>query len=251
VSPRASLVIAAAAVAVIALLVVGVPVVLKPDPGASVAASTSSSASPSRSPSPSSTAAVSPATPSASVAATASAAPGYVSVDGMPISVLRNEAADVLFGEVQTCVSVAGYTVRFPAHWYTNTPRGHTPACSWFAPEPFDASIRPVAVDPAPPRGVWISMRVVDGAVGYTGVTPIYLSESVELGGYEGHRAEFGPGTLDDVERRPDYRAYQYVIPFEEFGATLLAGTDVDRADDYVLAKAVLDRMMASIRFRG
>lgn len=187
---------------------------------------------------------VQPATPSSSVIPTSSPPPGYVSVEELPLTVLANEAADALFGGVETCVSEAGYTVRFPATWYTNPATGDWPACSWFAPEPFD-----VSVNAPPPDDVWISMGVVDGVVGYTSITPIYMTEELSIAGYEGHRAEFGPSTLDEIESRPEYRAYHYVMPFEEFGATFAAGTDVDSADDYTLAKAVLDRIMATISF--
>jgi hypothetical protein len=182
---------------------------------------------------------------------TSSPAPGYVAVEGLPITVLANEDAEALFSEVETCVSGVGYTVMFPASWYTNAAIGDTPACSWFGPEPFNVSIRPVAVNPPPPDGVWIGMSVVDGSAGYTTITPIYLSESVGLDGYEGSRAEFGPSTLDEIESRPEYRAYWYVIPFERVGPTFIAETDLDLADDYPLAKAVLDRIMATITFQA
>jgi hypothetical protein len=112
-------------------------------------------------------------------------------------------------------------------------------------------TVRPVAVKRSPPDGVWIAIEVVDGAVGYTSITPIYMSESIALRGYNGHRAEFGPSTLEEVSSRPEYRAYHYVFPFDEPGATIVGGTDVDLADDYALAKAVLDRIMASMTFSG
>lgn len=174
--------------------------------------------------------------------------PGYVTVEG-PISVLANKKADALFKHVRTCVSEAGYTVKVPAQWYTNEATRDTPACSWFAPQPFDGSIRPVVFKPPPPDGVWITLEVFDGSAGYTSITPVYMSESVSIGGYEGHRAEFGPMTADEIESRPEYRAYHYIIPLWEFSPTFIAGTNVDVADDYPLAKAVLDRIVASITF--
>ncbi len=39
------------------------------------------------------------------------------------------------------------------------------------------------------------------------------------------------------------------MIPLGENGPTLAAGTNSDDADDYLLAKAVLDRIMASFEF--
>jgi hypothetical protein len=175
--------------------------------------------------------------------------PRYVGVEGLPITVLANDDADELFGEVQTCTSTAGYSVTFPASWYTNAAAGDDPACSWFAPEPFDGAIRPVAVGPPPPEGVWLGLRVVEGSAGYTTITPIYMNDSVSIGGRDGHRAEFGPSTLDEIESRPNYRAYWYVIPLGD--STFIAETNVDRTDDYPLAKAVLDRIVASVAFQN
>jgi hypothetical protein len=178
-----------------------------------------------------------------------SPAAGYVAVAGLPITVLANPDADALFTEVETCASGVGYAVAFPASWYTNAAIGDTPACSWFGPGPFNVTVRPVAVNPPPPDGVWIGMRVVDGSAGYTTITPIYQSEPVTFDGHEGGRTEFGPSTLDEIESRPEYRAYWYVVPFEKLGTTFIAETDLDLADDYPLAKAVLDRIMARTTF--
>lgn len=191
------------------------------------------------------------ATPSSTPSASSSTSPqpGYVSVEGLPITVLDNPEADALFGEVQTCTSPAGYSVAFPASWYTNAASGDTLACSWFGPEPFDGSIRPVAVKPPPPEGVWMTLEVVDGGAGYTTITPIYMSEAIIIGGYDGHRAEFGPSTLDEIESLSEYRGYWYVITLGEHFPTFIAYTNVDFAGDYALGKAVVDRMVASVTF--
>lgn len=164
----------------------------------------------------------------------ASPAPGYVAVDSLPITVLANDEADALFTEVQRCASKAGYAVDFPAGWYTNVPTEGTPACSQFVSE----------VD-----GVWISMQVFDGNAGYTGETPVYFSEQVSIGGFSGHRAEFGPDMGATVATPSPERTYWYLIPFTNAGPTLIAQTGNSVADDYPLAKAVLDRMVASISF--
>jgi hypothetical protein len=245
----ASLLPAVAAVAGVAVLVVVGLLVTRPPNVGPPATPSAAPSSPSVSPSPSPTAPPQSATPSPSPAPTSSPPPGYVSVDGLPITVLENEAADALFSDVQTCVSEAGYTLTFPASWYTNVPVGDALACSWFGPDPFDASNSPTSGNPDPGDGVWISMGVTDGVVGYTSITPIYMSDDLRVGGYDGRRVEFGPSTLEEVESRPDYRAYHYVIPFEEFGPTFSGGTNVDLAEDYMLAKAVLDRIMATIVF--
>lgn len=250
-----SLLPAATALAVVTVLVVA-GLLLPRGPNGGLAGSPSPIASVSITPSPTSsptgTAQPSLASPIA-VPPTASPPPGYVAVDGLPITVLDNEEADALFSEVETCVSAAGYTVEFPASWYTNAATGDDPACSWFAPEPFDVSIRPVAVNPPPPLGVWINVRVVEGGAGYVGETPIYLIEELSIGGFQGQRAEFGP-TMGGVVGSPSEElTYWYLIPFAEptvIGSTFIAATSNTVADDYPLAKAVLDRIMASITFR-
>jgi hypothetical protein len=184
-------------------------------------------------------------------APTPTPAPGYVQVDGHPITVLDNADADALFTDVETCVSAAGYAVELPASWYTNAATGDTPACSWFAPEPFDGSIRPVAVNPPPPDGVWITMRVIDGNAGYVGETPIYMNEQLRIGVFDAHRAEFGPSMGGVVGSPSPDRTYWYLVPFAESGPTFIAETSNDLANDYPLAKAVLDRIMASTSFQA
>jgi hypothetical protein len=176
--------------------------------------------------------------------------PGYVAVDGLPITVLASDAADALFTEVETCVSSAGFTVRFPASWYTNAKTATAPACSWFAPEPFDPSIRPIAVRPPPPDGVWISLEVFDGSAGYVGETPIFLIEQLRIGGYDAHRAEYGPSIGGLIGSPSEDRTYWYVIPFAYDGPTFIAGTNNTVAEDYPLAKAALDRIVASVTFQ-
>lgn len=135
---------------------------------------------------------------------------------------------------------VAGYTVTFPDAWYTNTETGDVAACSWFTPDFFEVRAAGVA-----PDEIWISIGVFDGVVGYTSLTPVYSGDDVTIDGRQGHRAEFNP----DWDAKPDYRAYHYVIPLSESGPTLVASTNNERADDYALAKAVLDRIMASFAF--
>ena len=178
----------------------------------------------------------------------ASPAPGYVSVEDLPITVLANAEADALFAETQRCVSKAGYAVDVPASWYTNTPTEETPACTWFAPEPFEGSIQPVAVKEHP-DGIWITLEVVDGLAGYVGETPIYMREQVILQGFDGHRAEYGPSMGGVVGTPSEERGYWYVIPFANDGPTFIAETGTDLTNDYPLAKAVLDRIVARISF--
>jgi len=48
-----------------------------------------------------------------------------------------------------------------------------------------------------------------------------------------------------------EYRAFHYQADLGETdtGPTFVAGTDIDSANDYALAKVVLDRIMASLEF--
>lgn len=184
------------------------------------------------------------ATPPAT-AATASAEP-TASVNPSPATtpfpVRESEAADALFSRPDTCTNpVLGYTVAFPDDWYTNTAIGEQAACSWFTPEYFE-----VDVPGETPEQIWISIGLIEGIFGYNMLTPTESGDEVEIDGYDGHRAEYR--RLDDInDTDSDDLRYHYVVPLETTGPTLIAGTDVGRADDYELAKAVLDRMMASM----
>ncbi len=149
--------------------------------------------------------------------------------------------AAALFADPDTCTNPEdGYRLTFPDAWYTNTATGDVPACSWFTPEFFE-----VTVPGEPPEEIWIFIAVFDGESGYTGLTEIYLNERLEVGGRPASRVEYNPNATVN----PDYRGYEYVIRLGENGPTLAAGTKTEDADDYLLAKAVLDRIMASLEF--
>lgn len=176
----------------------------------------------------------------AAPASTPPSDPRYIAREGAPITVLRNAEADALFERPDTCTNQeVGYSVTFPDDWYTNTRVDDIPACSWFTPEFFE-------VPPGrTPEEVWISIGLVEGVAGYTSLTDMHFSEELVIDGHRGHRVEFTP----DPNTDPDVLIYQYVLPFEEFGPTLVAATTIDMADDYELGKAVLDRVMASLVF--
>lgn len=166
--------------------------------------------------------------------------PSYVAVDGLPFTVLESSEADALFEEDDGCANnyreALAYTVRFPATWHAGEEN-----CSWFVPAPFAP----------PPSGerpdeVWITIEIIDGDVGYTSATEVFLTEEVTTLGLDGRRAEYNP----DPSGEPDFRAYHYVFPIGDIsysGHNLVASTDNEMASNYALAKAVLDRMMASL----
>jgi hypothetical protein len=171
--------------------------------------------------------------------------PQYVERDGLPITVIDSSAADDLFSRLDVCTNPeAGYSVTFPDDWYTNTEIGTFSACSWFTPNYFEV------VDPSfRPDDVWIwTYLVVRGAVGYTSLTYAFLSEELTIDGRPARRVEYNPGQMGE----PNYRGYHYLILLGEDwleGPTLVAQTDNVMADDYMLARAVLDRIVASVDF--
>ena len=144
---------------------------------------------------------------------------------------------------MDTCTNpVIGYMVSFPDDWYTNTAIGAQAACAWFTPAFFE-----VDVDDSVPEEIWIVISLIEGRRGYTMLSPSISGDHVEVDGYAGDRVEFLlRDSIDDTE--PDGPFYEYVVPLERAGPTLIASTDVARAGDYELAKAVLDRMMASMK---
>jgi hypothetical protein len=149
--------------------------------------------------------------------------------------------ADALFTEPDGCANPEdGYRLTFPDAWYTNTATGDVPACSWFTPEFFE-----VTAPGEPPDEIWIEIAVIDGLTGYTGLTEIYDNEELTIDGLQAFRVEYNHSPAGD----PDFRGYHFVIPLGENGPTLVAGTSTDRADNYLLAKFVLNRIMASFRF--
>jgi hypothetical protein len=180
---------------------------------------------------------------------------GYVSRSGMAFSVLFSAEADALFSTPDTCTNPeVGYTVTFPDDWWTNTAIGDLQACSWFAPVQFE-------VDEllTPPEEVAITIQTVgptDGigmggqdlatvpAIGAAAGLPAIRTEQVGVGG---GFFEFGT------------HRYTYLVGID--GAlpggddpvhVMISATEWEIADDpttYTVHKAVLDRMMATIRF--
>lgn len=167
--------------------------------------------------------------------------PGYVEHPDYAITVIESAEADDLFSRPDTCPNpVDGYSVTFPDDWYTNTETGDVPACSWFTPDFFEITQPGETSDE-----IWISLGVIDGAIGYIGTTEVFSDEAVTIDGLEARRVEYNPNPNGD----PEYRRYHYVIQLEGAldGPNFVAGTDTDIAGDYELARAVLDRIMASL----
>ena len=78
-------------------------------------------------------------------------------------------------------------------------------------------------------------------------LTPTKSGDELEIDGFAGHRTELWLLELATDPRSDDDLAYEYVVPLDDRGPTLIASTSARTADDYELAKAVLDRIMASM----
>ncbi len=180
-------------------------------------------------------------TPPASATQEAPPSPS-ASATATPFPVGESAEADDLFSRPDTCVNPEiGYTVTFPDDWYTNTAIGEQAACSWFTPDFYE-----VDVPGETPEEIWITIGLIEGMLGYNTLTPVDSSEEIEIDGVAGHRAEYRTlEAIDDTNLGDS--TYHYVVPLEQFGPTLIAATDANRVDDYELAKAVLDRIMASM----
>ena len=193
---------------------------------------------PSSSPQPSASLEVKPtASPSAEPAAAVSPS---ASLGRFPVR--ESAEADALFRRADTCTnSTIGYRVTFPDEWYTNTAIGEQAACTWFTPDFFE-----VDAPGEMPEEVWISIALIESIVGYNMLTPAESGGEVEVDGYAAHWTEYR--NLEDIDDSDSTDlAYHYVIPLDRAGPTLVAATDNHMAADYELAKAVLDRMMASM----
>lgn len=164
----------------------------------------------------------------------------YVAWEGTAFTVIASDEADALFATTATCTNdVAGYSLTYPGSWYTNEP-GAAPACSWFSPEPIDDLASDGGKD-----GTAIILRDFAGGIGQILEWPRILAEQVTIGGFEGHRTE------DMVPGRPPafYYGYTILLDADPDGAKIGAFTGTDRDGDYVLNKAVLDRIMAGLAF--
>ncbi len=173
--------------------------------------------------------------------------PAYVSQDGNELTVIENAEADRLFDTPDTCTNPeGGYTITYPDDWYTNTATGDVQPCSWFSPRFNEVD------DPArTPDEIAIVLNSFRGGVGFFYEPNYVLSESVTVAGYGGTRTEEAGGYWGDETLETGDRTYEYLIFIAD-------GQDVDdrwirgrtmneMGGDYVLNKAVFDRIMANI----
>jgi hypothetical protein len=178
---------------------------------------------------------------------------GYVTKPDLPISVLFSPTADDLFSRPDTCTNPeAGYTVTYPDDWWTNTAIGEVPACSWFSPTFFEVD------DPAVvPEEVVIVMNVASAsAIGMSGQA-LPTPEIESIAGRPASRSEqvgVGGGFIPHGSHAYSYNVWIEGTCCDEAEPSIIAvaSTDWQIQDDpatYILDKAILDRIMASLRF--
>lgn len=194
-----------------------------------------------------------PPPPVASVVPPRPVPEGYVTQPDLPISVLFSETADDLFSRPDTCTNPeAGFTVTYPDDWWTNTAIGDVPACSWFSPAFFEVA-DPVVV----PEEVVIVITVfTTNAIGMSGQA-LPVPEIESIGNRSAARSEqvgVGGGFIPFGSHAYGYNVWIEGTCCNEAELSVIAvartqwAIDDDPAD-YILHKAVLDRVMASISF--
>ena len=171
----------------------------------------------------------------------------YRTQSGSPFTIIDRAEADALFSKVDTCTNPVGrFTVSFPAAWYTNPTIRTLPACSWFGPTPFSVSSTSVV-----PHEVQIVILAFDGAFGYFDSPEVTMNEQILIGGHQGDRMQQiginyeGGGGHESLPP-----SYIYTTDFgspNQVGPSMQAIAASQGASDYILNKAVLDRMMASL----
>ena len=201
---------------------------------ASTAEPTPSASPPSASPEPT----PSPSTPSSDPA---EGTPSATPIEGEGgFTYEANAQADSLMLDRFNCQNLDdGYQIDFPTAWNTNAELGGVPTCSWFAPTEYETGA-PGSV----PDEVAIEIFVIDGA-------PDYLLQIMD------QRSGFIGATQPATRTRMagnDGDIYEYVVqlgPTLEEGPNLVVRTSSSMGGDYVLNRAILDRMMATMEFIG
>lgn len=159
-----------------------------------------------------------------------------------PGTVTPMEQADRLFADQNTCnAEIAGHSIEvpYPAGWWAYPGADGSPACLWLAPHALSI---PTPLT-ARPTGTVITIGAVGGGPAITG-EPL-SSQSMTVAGRVAQRVETTAGS--DVTGRA---ATYYWIPMGEHGdgPTLVITTSDEPGADYVLNKAILDRLVQDLR---
>ena len=170
----------------------------------------------------------------------------YTQPSGAPFGLITDPGADELFVDADICHNpVAGYTVAYPDDWYTNTAIGAMPACSWFSPTTFEVD------GPGIPEEIAIVISSFVGGYGFVHQPDYTLTEAVVIDGWSAGRTEEVGGFGADGFLPRSLFTYQYLIQASDdpFGLKVIAATTNEHSASYERNKAVLDRIMAAIRF--
>lgn len=150
----------------------------------------------------------------------------------------------------QECVNREdGYRIRYPRGWHVNDPEGPDSPCSWFHPEPFTLPEGQEVTDKAVRVGVDPVAFERAGEPGGPGTKEVLLEERLRVAGREAVAYEI---VASREGLSPEgTRHYTHVVDLGE-GRSLIVTTD-DRVPEvaYEEAKAVQDRMVASLRLDG
>jgi hypothetical protein len=181
------------------------------------------------------------------------AVPDPAAVGAPPAHLLAPPASTEHVDEVAICEHASGrYRVTLPEGWWTNTAfehfeLGEVPACSYFAPEPFDATSSSLPDQVFPP-GVAVTVNYFDGGCVGTYLEMISSREAT----VDGHPATVSEYTRGANEDDPPGR-YEYVVNLapnvdcETGGRFIVAATDIHMTGDYDQNKALLDQIMESM----
>ena len=143
-------------------------------------------------------------------------------------------AADALLAETSICESPAiPFSIPYPKSWFTSDESASAAPCTWFAASPVSDK-----------TAAEIQLEIVDGSFGTFG--PVFSLESRVVGGLPAQRIELYGGTVEKPDR--SQRTLQFIVDLDRSitGRHLIATTSTASADDYELAKAILDRMLTA-----
>jgi hypothetical protein len=210
---------------------------------------TPSAPAPSEGPTPEATPSVTPTpSPTPQPTDTPVASPGASPAAGGGFTVAPNAEADRLFLDRDECENrTDGYRLEFPEDWWTNTEIGKWPPCVWFSPTYYT-----VGQLDAVPDEIAITIEWMSGDRG--SFEDALRREEVTVGGQPGVRVEYRGAEGDGGTMPRDWNEYVYQVqlgPTAEEGPNVVARTDTDMGGDYELNKAILDRIMATMRFIG
>lgn len=156
--------------------------------------------------------------------------------------------ADRLFARTETCSTTLAdriIEVTIPETWSANEATEDQPVCIWFGPAPFELDASPSAR----PRGVVIALGSVGGPEEPQSTSVEELSrDELIVSGKPAARVELAePPDGAGQEGGVQLTYWISLGASSDAGPMIVATTSTDDAGNYVINKAVLDRMMEGI----